>query len=69
MPILLMPVLERVDRVETLLDWLAWKLTPEHAGSRQAVLGPSCVAGVTTPLPPLKNHCGTKECLIGLDVE
>ena len=63
MSILLMSVLERVDRVETLLGWLAWKLTPEHTGSMQAVLGPSCVAGVTTPLP-VKNHCGTKECLI-----
>lgn len=51
MSILLMSVLEWVDRVETLLDWLAWKLTPEQAGNMQAVLGPSCVAGVTTPLP------------------
>ena len=51
MSILLMSVLEWVDRVETLLDWLAWKLTPKQAGNMQAVLGPSCVAGVTTPLP------------------
>lgn len=49
-----MSVLERLDRVETLLDWLAWKQTLEHAGSMQAVLGPSCVAGVTTPLPQKK---------------
>lgn len=31
-PVLLMSLLEWVERVETLLDWLAWKLILVHAG-------------------------------------
>lgn len=62
MPILLVPF---PDGVEALLHWLVWKLIPEHAGSMQAVLRPSCVAGVENPPSTLRSILGLRNARFG----
>lgn len=53
MSILLASVPDWADWGAT-LTWLVWKLIPEHAGSMQAGLRSSCVAGVEIFLPHSK---------------
>lgn len=53
MSILLASVPDWADRGAT-LTWLVWKLILEHAGSMQAGLRSSCVAGVEIFLPHSK---------------